>query len=372
MKHLKYFAIPAGLLLLFFFIYISYHRYQRNKPVVYIDNFSGSPVELIWNGETFLTIPNNTGEVNSNLGIGKRVIYAKKVGEDVIDTIEMDLQQRGKYVLNLFGAMEYYHGQVAYQKERTRDIRPVAAEQRITRKFFPARADFIFEDPPASIEVYTKKSKYNYNIEAARRYLRRGNPIKVEANQPVMAEENAVLPAASVTEEKNSTSPSSREMTAAPAVTEEETTVKEVLVSMAEGDVKSALTLLAITQPEISTPLQERYEEVQKKRRLGAILMPDYYREVNQISQAILSSLPQQKVPARKVPDSNLQSLINANKLAEAIDLAIAAGQREAVLLQGQLSRLNADKSKGVITEQYFKTEEARIKQGLLYFNENY
>lgn len=91
-----------------------------------------------------------------------------------------------------------------------------------------------------------------------------------------------------------------------------------------------------------------------------------------QTFQAILDGLPQHQVPAKKVPESSLQPLMNANKLKEALNLAIAAEQREAVLLQGQLSILNQDRLNGLISEQNFKTEETRIRQGLLYFNERY
>ncbi len=175
-KFLKYFIIFSLVSVGAFFIYIQLEIKEKEKPTIYIDNFSGSAVKIFRKNEIWLEMEDQSSLVNKDLKQGTHILYIHSLSENSIDTIRINVKKENNYVLNLFGKMTYYEGELTYQTKPEFDNSPPIEEREITKAFFQTRAAFILEKPPFQIKVRSIISPpKNFNSKTNRKYLRRKN-----------------------------------------------------------------------------------------------------------------------------------------------------------------------------------------------------
>ncbi|MFK7773549.1 MAG: hypothetical protein AB8F94_15470 [Saprospiraceae bacterium] len=175
---LKYFIIFCLFALGAFIIYVQMKEIESEKPTVYIDNYSGSSVKVFRKKEVWIDLKNESSLVKKDLKPGTHVLHIHKMENNSIDTIRINIKKERNYILNLFGKMIYYEGELNYQSRPDyKNISP-SEEREITKSFFQTSADFILEEPPSLIEVTsTFKTPKNFNSKTKRKYLRRKNQV---------------------------------------------------------------------------------------------------------------------------------------------------------------------------------------------------
>jgi len=177
-KFLKYFIIFCLVALGAFIIYVQFKKTENEKPSVYIDNYSGSAVKIFRKNELWVELEKESSLVKKNLKQGTHVLHIHKNENNSIDTIRINIKKENNYVLNLFGKMTYYEGEVIYQTSSQNDINEILEEREIAKSFFQTRADFILEKPPSSIEEWSNSTTHkNFNTKRKKKYLRRKNQI---------------------------------------------------------------------------------------------------------------------------------------------------------------------------------------------------
>lgn len=170
-KYTIYFFIGA----IGYFIVSSYlEKTEKEKPTLFIDNYSGSDIKIFQKDDLWLEINNNSSIKKRDLKQGTHILYVHKMNDSSIDTFRINMRKENNYVLNLFGGMTYYEGELLYLKKLEDGVNHSTKEEReITKSFFQSRAEFIFEKPPYRIEdrsiVKMPTSK--------RKYLRRKNQV---------------------------------------------------------------------------------------------------------------------------------------------------------------------------------------------------
>lgn len=173
---LKYLLLICLVGLGLFKIYVEWIKADKRKPTIYIDNYSGSPIEIYRKNEVWVSLFNESSTIKKNLNVGTHFLYIHKLDEKLIDTLRIDIRESKKYILNTFQAMNYYEGEVLYQKRPESQSYQSKDEIEISDIFFQTTADFILDQPASDILVYSKnKAPKNFNTKSKRKYLRRGN-----------------------------------------------------------------------------------------------------------------------------------------------------------------------------------------------------
>lgn len=142
---------------------------QFARGTVYVDNYSPHDVTLELDGSTWLKSSRQTTQVQ-DLGRGTYTLVVR-AGDKELDRRSITVVGRGNYILNVLNAQVYARGEVQYGGFA---FGPGAREQRIQEPWFSAKVDFLFEEPPKTITVRTRRGQ-TYT-SASRTYLRRGEP----------------------------------------------------------------------------------------------------------------------------------------------------------------------------------------------------
>ena len=177
-KFLKYFIIFGFAALGAFVIYLQLKKAEKEKPTVYIDNYSGSAVKIFRKNEIWVELENESSIVRRDLKQGTHILFIQNMERSSLDTFRMNIRKENIYVLNLFGKMTYYEGKITYQAKFEKGENEVFEEREITKSFFQTRADFILEKPPNSIEEWSNRAPFKWeNAKRNKKYLRRKNQV---------------------------------------------------------------------------------------------------------------------------------------------------------------------------------------------------
>lgn len=157
------------LLILFAFIFATNNSCKQNKSELFIDNYT--PIDLIVfkNDKKWCEVKSYTTEHFKNGNPGLYKIYVKKLNLKIIDSLEIELKQNKKYVLNLLKATKYFQGTISFSSQFDKFSRS-HEELQIQDSFFLIKADY-FEEIPEVIRV-PKKSFYKPLV-----YIRREIPV---------------------------------------------------------------------------------------------------------------------------------------------------------------------------------------------------
>ena len=128
-------------------------NYYFAQATVYIDNATTRDVRLALDGQPWLILPAGTNTTS----VLRRGQYAVAVnssdGGDEIDRVNVNVEDRGPYVLNTLGRQVYTRGEVQYGGVAFGDTDP---QEVVRDKWFKADVDYLFVEPPQSIIVQTK------------------------------------------------------------------------------------------------------------------------------------------------------------------------------------------------------------------------
>ncbi len=141
---------------------------------VYVDNFSTRTLRVERDGRDWLTCRSGT-TAKQQLRRGRYHLVVRADGSgEVLD--ERDVYVEGldrAFVLNLLSAQKYYRGSVQYGgiigfgNPKPKEIRDA---------WFKPDVDFLFQDPPSSIEVSAPKGQPEFMSMETKTYLTRGTP----------------------------------------------------------------------------------------------------------------------------------------------------------------------------------------------------
>lgn len=140
----------------------------RNTSSVwlYVDNQNDAVVSVVVGDETLKEIPSG-GHLITMVRPGRHKIYMELKSTGDLDSISINLEEDTKYVLNPFGAMTYYQGEVRYSKYNDLPGLKGTEEKMINQKIFQVDVDFVLEAPPATVK------EWGTTQSAVRKYLRR-------------------------------------------------------------------------------------------------------------------------------------------------------------------------------------------------------
>jgi hypothetical protein len=118
---------------------------------VHVDNFSEHDVELLLDGKPWMSCASDSMQTGS-LAQGKYTLTVEPAGGGArLDEMVIEVGLMGPFVLNVLGAQSYCREVIEYS------INPQAAGARqvtvLNDRWFAARADYVFEEPPAAISV---------------------------------------------------------------------------------------------------------------------------------------------------------------------------------------------------------------------------
>ncbi|MEL6655530.1 MAG: hypothetical protein AAFR36_03755 [Bacteroidota bacterium] len=373
-KKLIYLGAFLGFVFISFQLYIQFNRWDKLRPVVYVDNFTGSDIEISQSGETWLTIKDQETLVRKDLKPGKRLLYAKKLHDGAVDTIRINVAKGGKYVINPFGEMAYAIGQIMYAKNPgsvTEDeadglIKRITAERVV--KF---EAEFIFELPPVQVREYVQGGgtlpHQNYTLRKT--FIRRLDgdnfPQFTKTVPSGQAEQTSIQQ--TLSGGRIEVEPAKIE-TAAPQMTTPEAQldhVKEILANLTAGDTPQAIANLAQLDEKASTHLSGRYKDLRKRQLMGVLSFEDWLIEQNKIDLSIYDALPLDGLIQQELPSAEVQALLDANEVNAALDALIEAGYTDAVLIAGSLAKVERAQQKGVITQAVYSAIVARKKMAI-------
>ena len=171
-KTLKYFIIFCIVGLGGWVIHLQMKKTEREKSSIYIDNYSGSPVKIMYKNDIWGKLEDQSSIIKKDLNQGTHILHIHKMDNSVIDTFRINIKKENNYVLNLFGGMTYYEGELIYKTKPKDGVNyPQKKERKIIKSFFQTSAAFIFERPPYKIE---ERSLLKMPT-TKRKYLRRNN-----------------------------------------------------------------------------------------------------------------------------------------------------------------------------------------------------
>ncbi len=175
-KILKYFIITSVTCLLAFTAYVKWKEIDNKKPTIYIDNYTGSSIEIKYRNKNWIQLKDENSIMNRDLKQGTYFLHIKNMDTSAKDTIRIDIKEKKKYVLNLFQGTSYYEGEISYQKISDPSNHTSSQEVKIDKIFFETKADFVLEKPSNNIKIWSKnKSPKYFNTSATKKYLRRVN-----------------------------------------------------------------------------------------------------------------------------------------------------------------------------------------------------
>lgn len=143
--------------------------YWFQVGTVHIDNFSGQALQVLLDGRPWQTRPAQSTKIEK-LTPGKHVITIQDANGQELENLNVNVERQGVYVLNLLGSQKYYKGEVQYGGPAWSVD---DTETEISDAWFEPKVDYLFEKPPQSITVSTKRGRPAYS--ASRNYLRRGS-----------------------------------------------------------------------------------------------------------------------------------------------------------------------------------------------------
>jgi hypothetical protein len=141
---------------------------------VHIENVSGQDVELRLDGELWQTSASG-GTQTATVRRGRHEVTIRANDGQTLKTLDVKIEKRGVYVLNVLQGQTYYRGEVVYGRSFgivTRDTRPMMLRD---EWIDATKVDFLFKDPPQNIMVRRSKGM-DVGIGEWRTYLTRGQP----------------------------------------------------------------------------------------------------------------------------------------------------------------------------------------------------
>jgi hypothetical protein len=139
------------------------------QGVVYVDNYSRQNVTLELDGQPWLSARQGTTTVRTLRRGAYTVVVRSSSGEE-LDRLTVTVDGGGNYVLNVLRAQVYARGTAKYGGAGFLGEPP---EQRIDDAWFKVDVYYLFEEPPSSVTVSTRRGQAAW---ASRPYLRRGEP----------------------------------------------------------------------------------------------------------------------------------------------------------------------------------------------------
>lgn len=175
-KIIKYCIIGSLICIAVFTAYVKWVEIENKKPTIYIDNYSGSAVEVKYRNNKWVELNDKSSSIKNDLKQGTYFLHIKNLNSALIDTIRIDIKEKKNYIVNISNAMSYFEGEISYQKTPTLGNNDLAKENKINKYFFQTKADFILEKPSNQIEIWSKnKSPQHFNARATKKYIRRAN-----------------------------------------------------------------------------------------------------------------------------------------------------------------------------------------------------
>ncbi|MBI4834289.1 MAG: hypothetical protein HY811_05675 [Planctomycetes bacterium] len=136
---------------------------------VYIDNYSGYKVLLKLGGKDWFTLEDSSNaETRLRRGAYELVIIdALNNGE--IKRMTINVESGDPHILNVLGKMSYYKGTAVYSTYSYGLTEPAGST--ITSEWFEADVDYLFEEPPGSMQIKQGTTAY-------KSYLRREGAVR--------------------------------------------------------------------------------------------------------------------------------------------------------------------------------------------------
>jgi hypothetical protein len=141
------------------------------RATVHIDNFSAHDVTLELDGAPWRTAARRS-TATASLRRGTYTLVVRSRDGQELDRRPITVEGRGAYVLNVLGAQVYTRGRVDYSNLSLFGSPP--GEERVQSPWFKADVDHLFESPPKSITVTTRRGQGV--ASGSRSYLLRGEP----------------------------------------------------------------------------------------------------------------------------------------------------------------------------------------------------
>jgi hypothetical protein len=144
------------------------------RAKVYIDNFSDKNVTLELNGAPWRTVDHgNTDQTRLPTGTYELVVRSRENGKE-LDHRTITVEDKGPYLLNVLGAQTYARGSADYGISFSFGDSP---DQKLNDVWIKANVDYLFEEPPQSIQVSEGTSF------ASKSYLVRTRPDSAPNNE---------------------------------------------------------------------------------------------------------------------------------------------------------------------------------------------
>lgn len=141
--------------------------YWFQVGTIHVDNFSDQNLRIVVDDQPWGTFRSTSTDVKT-LKPGHHRIVVFGTGDNKLDELNVNVDRMGVYVLNLLRAQKYHKGSAQYGGFAFGGDRPIEVDD----AWFSAKVDFLFENPPESITVSTKRGQPA--VGASRTYLKRG------------------------------------------------------------------------------------------------------------------------------------------------------------------------------------------------------
>lgn len=175
---MKYFIVLSLSIVGSFTLYVKWIELENLKPTLYIDNYSGSAINIYKKKSLWLELENQSSTVTNELKQGTYFLYIKQTQSNLIDTLRIDIKKKKNYVINAFNAMTYFEGDALYQNRMDGINSKSTKETKISKPYFETNAHFILEKPSNQIEIYSRnKAPKSFNTKTTKKYLRRLNQV---------------------------------------------------------------------------------------------------------------------------------------------------------------------------------------------------
>jgi hypothetical protein len=139
---------------------------------IYIENATARPVRLLLGGKEWVLVPAK-GNAWSSLRMGSYEVEVKSAEDgSALDQMSVTVEDGKPWILNVMGAQVFARGRVDYGGF---SFGSGPSESRLTGKWIKADVDHLFEEPPKSITVSTRRGQM---ATGSRTYIRRGEPKK--------------------------------------------------------------------------------------------------------------------------------------------------------------------------------------------------
>jgi hypothetical protein len=133
---------------------------------VHVDNATGQELRVQLDGQEWMSCRAGSRSVS---GLRPGLRHLRVLGRDgrLLDERTVRVERQGVYVLNLLGAQVYHRGTVDYGGFSFGDRQPTE----IREPWFEAKVDYLFQSPPSSITVSTRRGEL---AMASKSFLLRG------------------------------------------------------------------------------------------------------------------------------------------------------------------------------------------------------